>query len=736
MRQTLVSQAGTTVRALYDLYPDFDIDIAAERAALTEADLVIWLTPVHWYSVPALMKHWIDQVLAYGWAYGPDGNALRGKTVWWVTSAGAMPADYSATGAHGRPFADFRGAAGADRALLRHALAGAVCRARRPRQFGGPGQRQLRRPAATARGAPRRPRRRRRTRNRRMTQAILFLLAALIFVPLAVRAGLGSVLGYLVAGMVIGPVGFALVSDPAAILHVSELGVVLMLFVIGLELEPQRLWAMRSAVFGGGALQMLLCASLLMPVGLMIGWTWQASLVAALALALSSTAIAVAILQERNLMARPVGQTGFAMLLFQDIAAIPLLALAAVLGTAAPAATESGHGAAHSGGVLLQIAAVVGVIVFGRFVAYPLMRYIARINVRELFTGFALLLVLGVAALMEYVGLSMGLGAFLAGVLLASSEYRHALENDILPFKGLLLGLFFIAVGMSMQLGLLLTAPLQVIVGLVLVVALKALGLWLLGPVVKLTGSQRSMLAIVLSQVGEFAFVVLAAAKASSVLPSADADLLTLIAALSMVSTPLPADRLRPLQPPRDQRPPGRHHRRRRVAGAAGRLRPLRPDRRAQPCSSAGIKPTVIDHDADTVDSARRFGFKVHFGDASQPDLLHAAGVGQARAFVIAIDDAAQATRLAHELPRVAPRSADHRARFRLGARDGSAGRACAPRAARGAWRARCAAPAPRWSCWASTASTRASSPTTSGDTPRCGETGAADCVRSTSATT
>lgn len=480
-----------------------------------------------------------------------------------------------------------------------------------------------------------------------MTQAILFLLAALIFVPLAVRAGLGSVLGYLVAGMAIGPVGLALVSDPAAILHVSELGVVLMLFVIGLELEPQRLWAMRRIVFGGGALQMAVCAALLMPVGLLLGWTWQASLVAALALALSSTAIAVAILQERNLMPRPVGQTGFAMLLFQDIAAIPLLALAAVLGSAAPAA-DAGHGAAH-GGPLLQIGAVVGVVVAGRYIAYPAMRFIARLQVRELFTGFALLLVLGVAALMQYVGLSMGLGAFLAGVLLASSEYRHALENDILPFKGLLLGLFFIAVGMSMQLGLLVTAPLQVVVGLLLVVALKALGLWLLGPVVKLTGSQRSLLAIVLSQVGEFAFVVLAAAKASTVLPADTADLLTLIAALSMVTTPLlliAFDRLarpdtseRPADTVEDTDAPV-------LLAGFGRYGQIV----ARTLLSAGIKPTVIDHDADTVDSARRFGFKVHFGDATQPDLLHAAGVGQARAFVIAIDDTAQATRLAHEL--------------------------------------------------------------------------------------
>jgi glutathione-regulated potassium-efflux system ancillary protein KefC len=485
-----------------------------------------------------------------------------------------------------------------------------------------------------------------------MTQAILFLLAALVFVPLAVRAGLGSVLGYLVAGVVIGPVGLGVVNDPAAILHVSELGVVLMLFVIGLELEPQRLWAMRGAVFGGGALQMLLCAALLFPVGLLVGWTWQAALVGSLAMALSSTAIAVAILQERNLMSRPVGQSGFAMLLFQDIAAIPLLALAAVLGSAAPAA-EPAH-AAHSGGVWLQIAAVVGVVVFGRFVAYPLMRYIARINVRELFTGFALLLVLGVAALMERVGLSMGLGAFLAGVLLASSEYRHALENDILPFKGLLLGLFFIAVGMSMQLGLLLSAPVQVIVGLVVVVALKALGLWLLGRVVKLAGSQRSLLAVLLSQVGEFAFVVLAAAKASAVLPAADADLLTLIAALSMVSTPLlliafdrysrPEASSRPADTIDEPEAPV-------LLAGFGRYGQIV----ARTLLSAGIRPTVIDHDADTVDSARRFGYKVYFGDATQPDLLHAAGVAKARAVVIAIDDAEQVTRLVHELQTAHP---------------------------------------------------------------------------------
>ncbi len=297
-----------------------------------------------------------------------------------------------------------------------------------------------------------------------MNQAILFLLAALVIVPIALRLGLGSVLGYLLAGVVIGPVGLALVSDPAAILQVSELGVVLMLFVIGLELEPKRLWAMRGAVFGGGALEMLVCTALLLPVPLLLGWSWQASLVAALAMALSSTAIVVGLLQERNLMGTPMGQKAFAMLLFEDIAAIPLLALAAVLGTAAVAAAPGAHAAGDPfTSPWAQIGAVLAVIVVGRYVAYPVMRIIARQPARELFTAVALLLVLGVAALMHRVGLSMGLGAFLAGVLLASSEYRHALESDILPFKGLLLGLFFIAVGMSMQLGLLVSDPLHVL---------------------------------------------------------------------------------------------------------------------------------------------------------------------------------------------------------------------------------------------------------------------------------
>ncbi|MBA4192962.1 MAG: glutathione-regulated potassium-efflux system protein KefC [Comamonadaceae bacterium] len=480
-----------------------------------------------------------------------------------------------------------------------------------------------------------------------MNQAIVFLAVALVFVPLAVRLGLGSVLGYLLAGVAIGPLGLALVSDPAALLHTSELGVVLMLFVIGLELEPRRLWAMRRAVFGGGTAQMALCAALLMPVGLLLGWSWQAALVAALALALSSTAIVVGLLQERHLMALPVGRHGFSMLLLQDIAAIPLLGLAAALGTAATAGA-GGHSAAGGGlGQLgLQAAAVVAVVLLGRFAAYPAMRFVATLPVRELFTALALLLVLGVAALMQAVGLSMGLGAFMAGVLLASSPYRHALESDLLPFKGLLLGLFFIAVGMSMQLGLLVSQPLQVGAGLLLVVALKALGLWLLGRFIGLHRRERTLLAVLLSQVGEFAFVVLAAGQLSGVLPADTAGLLTLIAALSMATTPLllmahdrwlQADETpaRPADTIESDHAPV-------LLAGFGRYGQIV----ARLLLATGIRPTVIDHDADTIDSARRAGFVVHFGDATEADLLAAAGAAQARVMVVAIDDPQQASRV------------------------------------------------------------------------------------------
>jgi glutathione-regulated potassium-efflux system ancillary protein KefC len=329
------------------------------------------------------------------------------------------------------------------------------------------------------------------------------------------------------------------------------------------------------------------------------------------------------------------------------MAAIPLLALAAVLGQAAP--PSASHAAAASVAWWWQLGAVAAVVLLGRYVAYPVMHWVARMQVRELFTGFALLLVLGVAALMGQVGLSMGLGAFLAGVLLASSEYRHALESDILPFKGLLLGLFFIAVGMGMDLGLLVSMPVQVVAGLLLVVGLKTLAIWALAHWLGLKGREKLLLALLLSQVGEFAFVVLSAAKLSGALSASQADLLTLIAALSMASTPLllkvfdwacrensterPADSFEDAHPPV-------------IVAGFGRY----GQTVARLLMAAGIKPTVIDHDANTVDSARRYGFKVYFGDATQSDLLRAAGIEHAQAVVVAIDDVTQCNRLVSTL--------------------------------------------------------------------------------------
>jgi glutathione-regulated potassium-efflux system ancillary protein KefC len=366
-----------------------------------------------------------------------------------------------------------------------------------------------------------------------LRDALVYLGAAVICVPLAKRGGLGSVMGYLIAGWLIGPWGFKLIGAVESTLHFAEFGVVLMLFLIGLELDLKRLIEMRRAVFGGGALQMLTCGGALAIGLLALGLTWQAAAAAGLALAMSSTAIAVQTMNERNLMNAPVGKSSFAVLLFQDIAAIPLIALVPFLGVAADTGESGWIGAGKA------IAAIVGVVIIGRFLTRPLMRLIAKADVREIFTAFALLLVIGIAQLMTAAGLSMALGAFLAGVLLASSEYRHALESDIAPFKGLLLGLFFIAVGMSIDFGQVIAHPgllATLVVGLLL---LKGVMLALIAPRLDVPRSERLLFAALLAQAGEFAFVVLGVAREAQVLPRDWEGLLTASVALSMAMTPL-----------------------------------------------------------------------------------------------------------------------------------------------------------------------------------------------------
>jgi glutathione-regulated potassium-efflux system ancillary protein KefC len=477
-----------------------------------------------------------------------------------------------------------------------------------------------------------------------LLDAIVYLAAAVVCVPLASRSKLGSVLGYLAAGCIIGPFGLRLVEDPEATLEFAEIGVVLMLFVIGLELDPSHLWKMRRSVFGGGALQLVACA---VPLGLgllALGLPWQGALVAGLALGLSSTAVAMQTMAERSLLSSPVGKTAFAVLLFQDIAAIPLLAMVPLLAEQAPGAGGSGSGWVGAVKVLVAVAAV---FVIGRFLTRPILRVLANTGLREVFTGFALLLVLGIAQIMASVGISMALGAFLAGVLLAGSEYRHALESDIEPFKGLLMGLFFIAVGMSVDFALLTHRPLFVL-GLVLgFQALKVLALRLVAGPLGVTTKQRWLIGGLLAQGGEFAFVVFGVARSARLLPGDWDALLTLAVALSMALTPvlmilhdkLILRRQRGNEPEADEivdeGTPVIIAGFGRFGQIVGRL-----------LFASGVKATVLDHDPDTIELLKRFNFRIYYGDATRLDLLHAAGASHARLLVVAIDDQESSVKL------------------------------------------------------------------------------------------
>ncbi|ENP9306959.1 glutathione-regulated potassium-efflux system protein KefC [Escherichia coli] len=368
-----------------------------------------------------------------------------------------------------------------------------------------------------------------------LVQALIYLGSAALIVPIAVRLGLGSVLGYLIAGCIIGPWGLRLVTDAESILHFAEIGVVLMLFIIGLELDPQRLWKLRAAVFGGGALQMVICGGLLGLFCMLLGLRWQVAELIGMTLALSSTAIAMQAMNERNLMVTQMGRSAFAVLLFQDIAAIPLVAMIPLLATSSASTTMG----AFALSALKVAGALVLVVLLGRYVTRPALRFVARSGLREVFSAVALFLVFGFGLLLEEVGLSMAMGAFLAGVLLASSEYRHALESDIEPFKGLLLGLFFIGVGMSIDFGTLLENPLRIVILLLGFLIIKIAMLWLIARPLQVPNKQRRWFAVLLGQGSEFAFVVFGAAQMANVLEPEWAKSLTLAVALSMAATPI-----------------------------------------------------------------------------------------------------------------------------------------------------------------------------------------------------
>lgn len=482
----------------------------------------------------------------------------------------------------------------------------------------------------------------------------IFLCAGVVAVPVASRLGLGSVLGYLVAGIIIAPLLKVLRVDVEAVRHLAEFGVVMMLFLVGLELRPALLWRMRSRLLGLGGSQVLattLCAAL---IAWLLGQPWQTALAIGLILSLSSTAIVLQTLGEKALLRGDGGQASFAVLLFQDIAVIPILALLPLLAL-------SGGGAAEGGGEglslvahlnawqasLATIAAIAAVVLVGRGLAVPIFRWIARTRLRELFTSAALMMVIGVALIMSLVGLSPALGTFLAGVMLADSEYRHELESDIEPFRGLLLGVFFITVGAGINFGLLIDAPGAIVALTLGVIALKAGLLLLLGTLFGLRGTDRWLAALGLAQAGEFGFVLLAFCVDHSVVTAGLSERLQLVIALSMLLTPLLFILYERLIVARAAGAPERgpdviEERNEVIIAGHGRFGGIVN----RLLSGLGYQTTVIDFSPEQLSMLSAFGLRVHYGDATRPDLLKAAGIEQARLLVVAIDDKDRITEL------------------------------------------------------------------------------------------
>ncbi|MEQ1565010.1 MAG: monovalent cation:proton antiporter-2 (CPA2) family protein [Myxococcota bacterium] len=492
-----------------------------------------------------------------------------------------------------------------------------------------------------------------------LAQALVYLGAAVIAVPIASRLGLGSVLGYLLAGVAVGPWGVGFVAEESrTVMHFAEFGVVMMLFLVGLELDPARLWRLRGPVLGLGGLQVGGTAVAMLPIGWLLGLPWQQGLALGLAVAMSSTAIALQTLTEKGLNRSEAGQVSFAVLLFQDLSVIPILALFPLLATAEVLAPGESHGSAgwidglpgwQRAAVVLG--AVAAVIAIGRVGVGPALRRVAQTGLREMFTAASLLIVVGVAALMSAVGLSAALGAFVAGVVLANSEYRHELVSDVEPFKGLLLGLFFVAVGASIDFGWLVDRPLHVggLVGAVIAVKLGVL--LAVARVGRLSIEQALTFAVVLSQVGEFAFVLFGVAAEHGVLPADVTGPMTAVTAFSMACTPLLLSAVERFVLPRLARaePPTRpadaiDESNEVIVAGYGRFGQI-VGRLLRAC---GHGVTVLDIDSDQVDLLRRFGQKVFYGDASRIELLHAAGAHQARVLVVAVDEPEKVDQIVH----------------------------------------------------------------------------------------
>ncbi len=524
--------------------------------------------------------------------------------------------------------------------------------------------------------------------------AFIFLFAGVVAVPIASRFGLGSVLGYLLAGVALSPLLTAIDVDVIAIQHFAEFGVVMMLFLIGLELEPRRLWEMRNKLLGLGGLQVVGTAALIMAGAMALGQSWSVALAIGFILALSSTAIVLQTLSEKGLMRSDGGQSSFSVLLFQDIAVIPMLAFIPLLALPelseiATGAADAGHGASAGADVgdvghgdaaghgetghgadlnlvagmaawqqaLVTVAAIAAVVLGGSWLTRPTFRFIGMARLRELFTAAALMWVVGIALLMTLVGLSPALGTFLAGVVLANSEYRHELESNVDPFKGLLLGLFFITVGASIDFALLAESIFSILGLTFAVVALKGLILFALGVAFRLRGAQRWLFAFSLAQAGEFGFVLLAFSVTNNVIPPPLADQLLLIVALSMLLTPVLFVLYERVVAPKfvedsEQEADTIDETTNIIIAGHGRFggivnRMLR---------SIGYEPTVLDYSSEQLEMLRAFGFRIYFGDATRPDLLHAAGIENADLLVIAIDGREQITELTRYVTRNHPR--------------------------------------------------------------------------------
>ncbi len=486
-------------------------------------------------------------------------------------------------------------------------------------------------------------------------EAAVFMTAAVLVVPLFKRLGLGSVLGFLAAGTAIGPFGIGIISNSEDILHFAEFGVVLLLFIIGLELKPSRLWVMRREIFGLGLAQVFTTGAVLSSAAYLLGLTWQAAIIAGFGLALSSTAFALQILQEKGDLNTRHGRTAFAILLFQDIAVVPLLALVGIFSSGGG---ESADPLWLAG--LKAVAVVGGVLILSRFLLNRIFRLVARADSREVFAAASLLVVVGTSLMMDAAGLSMALGAFIAGVMLADSEFRHQLEADIEPFRGLLLGLFFMAVGMSVDWRLVFENLLVVVLAVVAVMLVKGLLLYLLARAFGVGRSEGLSIGSTLCQGGEFAFVLFSAAAAGAVFTSELANLVTASVTISMALTPLAtslagrmARRNAAAAPSGPKPPPARRVEDARVVIAGfGRMGQVV----AQLMAARGVIATAIDTDPERIQIARTFGAKVFYGDVQRIDVLRAAGTAEAEVIFVCADDPDSCTEIVKRIKGAFPK--------------------------------------------------------------------------------